>query len=80
MTLSLSFSRGKSRELFSSPTYMCWSHHFQPLGEPSGLRGGVDTFHFHVAFFGQTAPQLDREWHLARASWPVTVPAPLYVE
>lgn len=22
-------------------------------------------------FFGQTAPQLDREWHLARASWPL---------
>lgn len=33
---------------------------------------GRDTFHFHVAFFGQTAPQLDREWHLAPASWPLS--------
>lgn len=31
----------------------------------------MDTFHFYVAFFGQTAPQLDREWHLAQASWPL---------
>lgn len=29
----------------------------------------MNTLHFYVAFLGQTAPQLDREWHLARASW-----------
>ena len=71
MMLLLWFSRGKvERAVQQSCT--CWSHHSQPLGEPSGLWGGVDTFHFHVAFFGQTAPQLDREWHLARASWPLS--------
>lgn len=62
--------KGKVKKIVQQ-SHMCWDHHSRPFGEPSGFQGGVDTFRFYVALFGQTAPQLDREWHLARASWPL---------